>query len=180
MYWNEQWQERGISQPSNFVAQTVLELARMHPVKDIVEVGGGLNTLLPMLRAFLPEVGYLSYDISQVAQDENLKRFDWGAWYTVDVTQGLEWEEDGSADFVFSSHLIEHLEDPWQLLEEQLRICKKGGIMAVAGPLHMWHREHRQVLTVDMVVGMMNDYARPVFTYLNGQNSEIVAAIIKA
>ena len=80
---------------------------------------------------------------------------------------------------MLSSHLIEHLDDPYQLIEEQLRICKRGGVIAIVAPLHSYHREHKQVLTLDSLVGMMKDYAMPVLCYTDVRNSEAVVGIIK-
>ena len=151
---------------------------QVKPVESIVEIGGGLSPVLDLLRAFAPDANCESYDISHEAQFANGKRFDWGKWFCGDETLGLN-ALDTSADFVCSSHLLEHLDDPYQLIEEQLRICKLGGIIALAAPLHMHHREHRQVFVIGDIVGMLKDYGNPVFCYVDGRETEIVAGLIK-
>ena len=145
----------------------------------MVEIGCGLNPVLDVLRGVVaPEAVCYGFDISAEAQRQNFARFSWGHWRVGDVAEGLECL-DGIADFVCSSHVIEHLEDPYQLIEEQLRICKTGGVIGIVAPLHMHHREHRQVLTLDSLVGMVKDYGAPVICYVDARDSEAVVGIIK-
>ncbi len=42
--------------------------------------------------------------------------------------------EDASFHFVFARYLLHHLNDPQEVLEEMLRVCKPGGIVAVQEP----------------------------------------------
>jgi SAM-dependent methyltransferase len=42
-------------------------------------------------------------------------------------------------DFVYSSHLIEHLRDPWAFLAECFRLVRPGGHVVVVGPHEDWY-----------------------------------------
>lgn len=54
---------------------------------------------------------------------------------SLDVRYGLPWS-DGTADYLFSSHMIEHLtyEEGERLMKECYRILKPGGAMRIAVP----------------------------------------------
>ena len=180
-YWNDQWLKRSADKVSDHAVSAIINLARMRDMSNGlgVEIGGGLNPVMDVLRAIVaPTAAYMSFDLSHEAQRINHEHFDWGTWLTGDVRDGLDADDD-SADLVLSSHLIEHLDDPYQLIEEQLRICRPGGIIAIAAPLHMHHHEHRQVFAIGDLVGMLKDYANPVFCYVDNRETEIVVGIIK-
>ena len=45
-----------------------------------------------------------------------------------DINQGLEFLDDGSVDMVYSSHVLEHLNDLEFIMKEIYRVLKPGGI----------------------------------------------------
>lgn len=52
--------------------------------------------------------------------------------------------ENNSVDFVFSSHLFEHLEHPYKAVDEWHRVVKENGIIFFYIPhpsCKMWHKE---------------------------------------
>lgn len=53
----------------------------------------------------------------------------------VDLTKRLPYD-DGSIDFIFSEHVLEHLlqRDAWNYLEECLRILRRGGVVRTTVP----------------------------------------------
>jgi SAM-dependent methyltransferase len=54
-------------------------------------------------------------------------------------------EDDNSLDFVFSSHLLEHLEKPLDAIAEWTKKLKSGGILFMYLPhpsCHMWKKEN--------------------------------------
>lgn len=55
-----------------------------------------------------------------------------------DLPQGdaqyMQTEADNSYDFVHSSHCLEHMQDPFQALENWVRICKPGGHLVLVVP----------------------------------------------
>ncbi len=48
--------------------------------------------------------------------------------------QTLENVESGGFDFVFSSHCLEHLENPFEALGNWIRVVKSGGYLVVSVP----------------------------------------------
>jgi SAM-dependent methyltransferase len=54
-------------------------------------------------------------------------------------------DEDGSLDYVFSSHLLEHLSDPLLAIDEWRKKLKPGGILFMYLPhpsCHMWNKKN--------------------------------------
>jgi SAM-dependent methyltransferase len=54
-------------------------------------------------------------------------------------------EKDNSQDFIFSSHMLEHLERPYDALNEFIRVLKKNGILFLYLPhpaCKIWHVEN--------------------------------------
>lgn len=87
-------------------------------------------------------------------QDSDLK---------IDVTEGLPFE-DASQDFVFSSHLLEHIEDHVAALTEWWRVLKPGGHLV----LYLPHK--------DLYPNIGNPYANPDHKH-DFVNADIVAAM---
>ncbi|AUB56977.1 hypothetical protein BK008_00675 [Methanobacterium sp. MZ-A1] len=58
-----------------------------------------------------------------------------GADLVIDVTKGLPFE-DGSVDFIYNEHFIEHLdyEEGKKIIREFYRVLKKDGILRIATP----------------------------------------------
>src|SRR5690606_3322844 len=126
-YWSAFWQSERPDrmEPRRFIVGTVLDLARNHAPSVLVELGCGGNPMLDVLHAFVPDATCIGFDFSAPVQDYNSARHPMEDWRVGDVTRGLD-IEDGAADFVVSSHVIEHMDDPYQFIEECLRICKPG------------------------------------------------------
>ncbi|MGV0949197.1 MAG: methyltransferase domain-containing protein [Azonexus sp.] len=68
--------------------------------------------------------------------------------------------EDNIYDFVYASHLLEHLDDPWAGLRSWYRITKPGGFIVVAVPHRdlyekklelpsKWNPEHKKFWVMD-------------------------------
>jgi SAM-dependent methyltransferase len=54
-------------------------------------------------------------------------------------------EDDNSLDFVFSSHLLEHLDKPYEAIEHWTNKLKSGGVLFFYLPhpaCHMWQKEN--------------------------------------
>ena len=72
--------------------------------------------------------------------------------------QFMKGVDDNTYDFVFSSHCIEHLHDPFEGLANWLRICKPGGHLIVALPDEdlyeqgifpsTFNRDHKNTFTI--------------------------------
>ena len=83
----------------------------------------------------------LLYKIARWRNRKNSASFVWGQNFTKgkDPNTGAEYEtglpfQDGSFDQVIMSHVIEHFDDPTQLVEEIKRVLKENGTTIVAVP----------------------------------------------
>jgi predicted SAM-dependent methyltransferase len=54
----------------------------------------------------------------------------------------LKWFQDGTLDFVYSSHLLEDFEDTAAVLEEWLRVIRPGGHLILFCPDEQVYRKH--------------------------------------
>ena len=77
----------------------------------------------------------------------------------------ISWAEDGTFDYVYSSHFLEHVDYPIECMKEWVRILKAGGHLILYLP-HREHYteynpEHKHELTMEMVlewVGIVGDF----------------------
>lgn len=53
----------------------------------------------------------------------------------VGKADNLYWFRDETLDYVFSSHLLEHMPDPGKTLKEWMRVLKPGGVIVMYLPL---------------------------------------------
>ena len=148
--------------------------------KTIIDIGCGKTDILEVIRGVTGAARCIGVDYSSEALNANYNAYlDWGEWTHCDIEHEQVPLPDETADFVYSSHLIVHVENPYVLLDEQMRLCKKGGIMAVVAPLGKYDREHRHVFDMNAMVGMLRCYAQPVFVYSDMSQSEVVVGIIR-
>lgn len=78
----------------------------------------------------------------------------------------LYWFVDSCMDYIFSSHLLEHLESPTDALCEWLRILKPGGMLVLYLPLQGYYPDvgtenangdHKHNLTPKFVLTCLNN-----------------------
>ena len=91
---------------------------------------------------------------------------DWRKTPAVDVVASVEdvtWLEDKSLDYIFSSHLLEHLPYPWRTLRLWLSKLKDGGYLVLYLPhrdrYREWNAEHFWNPSADIVTGMIEEAA---------------------
>ena len=79
----------------------------------------------------------------------------------------LYWFKDGCLDYVFSSHLLEHLDDPHAALLEWLRVLKSGGYIVMYLPLQGVYpnvgekganRDHKYNLDPDIILDWLKGF----------------------
>lgn len=104
-----------------------------HVLQDWVNIDGSLNARLaqyPRIRRALYDIGILPEDTYDVPWEEHIDDV-----LVHDVRNGLPFE-NGSVEYVFSSHLIEHLpkEGGVELLRECRRILKPDGVVRISTP----------------------------------------------
>lgn len=103
---------------------------------DWINIDNSYNARLvkwPKLRYLLYKMGFITKDLYEVPWERSNIMIH-------DVRKKLPFD-DGSFDYIYSSHLIEHLEkkEAEDLLRDCLRILKKNGIIRVVTPdLHVF------------------------------------------
>ena len=125
--------------------------------------------LLPVLRGKGVEVGpggnpaLESDDIRSVRYVEKMSASDWAktypkvtldeavlarwADYAIASAEQLDGFEPGSLDFIFSSHVFEHLVNPLQVLQNWWRCLAPGGVIAAVVPDARYSFDLRQPIT---------------------------------
>lgn len=104
-----------------------------HVLQDWVNIDGSINARLaqyPRIRRGLYRLGVLPKDAYEVKWERYIDDI-----LLHDIQNGLPFD-DKTADYVFSSHLIEHLakEDAIELLSECRRVLKPDGIVRISTP----------------------------------------------
>jgi len=78
-----------------------------------------------------------------------------------DASGKLKWTGDGQFDYVYSSHFLEHLDEPVEALHEWYRILKPGGHLILYLPHKDYYTEynpeHKQELTMGLVLAWLNE-----------------------
>jgi len=98
----------------------------LDPESKVLEFGCGMGQNIALLKHAV------GYDISQFSLDFCRKK-------GISVVGSLGELEDHSFDVVFSSHVIEHLERPLDLLRSMHSKLKPGGKLIILVPVE-WHR----------------------------------------
>jgi len=100
---------------------------------DWVNIDNSFNARLakyPRLRHWLFKIGILPKKYYEISWSKHIKSI-----VVHDVRKGLPFDNN-SVDFVYSSHLIEHLrkDEAEKLLRDCLRILKSGGVIRLSVP----------------------------------------------
>ena len=94
---------------------------------------------------------------------------DWRETPAVNIVASVEdlsFVKDRSLDYLFSSHLLEHLPYPWRTLTRWLPTLKDGGYLVLYLPhrdqYRVWNPEHFWNPSADIVKGMIHEAAGTV------------------
>lgn len=101
-----------------------------------VNIDGSLNALVASMPVACHKIAYRFTGAARYyARDNYLDLLGSGAWVHHDLKYGIPLR-DGSADFVYSSHFLEHMSrtDATHLLRESFRVLKPGGVVRVVVP----------------------------------------------
>ena len=113
---------------------------RYFPSKDskIMDIGVGLgHCLLPLKAAGyrnLTAIDYDSFSCERLEQ-EGIQFFD------LDIEVGKIPLQDAMIDGIISFHMIEHLKDPTNLINESFRLLKRGGHCLIVTP--DWRKQYK-------------------------------------
>lgn len=110
---------------------------------DAIDVGCGAGHNLPLLREARPGCGLAGVDVSARALAEARRRFPDGAFHELDVQAGAP---PGRWDLVFSSLLLEHLEDDAAALRHMRRMAGRHLVVAsIAGEFDRYRSWEQKV-----------------------------------
>ena len=112
------------------------DLARRYLFGEGIEIGPTTKPLRLPPRVVVRYVDRLSRD--DLVRLEGHTLVDDPSWipeiHVVDEADRLATFADDSVDFVVASHVVEHLEDPLEALEQMLRITRPGGVLLLILP----------------------------------------------
>jgi SAM-dependent methyltransferase len=112
-----------------FVREAILR-QNLGPDDPVYEIGSGLGYLtFALQRAGINATGL---DISETAVLAATKHF--GPYYRIASKDTLSGIESGTAAAVIMTELIEHVEEPEQLLSDTRRLLRPGGVALVTTP----------------------------------------------
>jgi len=99
-------------------------------LEDWINIDGSFNAYIskfPLIRNFLFKIGLIPSDIYDITWPHNI--------IVRDVRKKFPFKDD-SIDYIYSSHLIEHLtkDQANKMLEECFRVLKIGGLIRIATP----------------------------------------------
>ena len=99
----------------------------------ILDVGCGVGDLLAQIRRHEPSVDVYGLDFSKKGLNVARSGLANGKFvlYTIDKTLPFK---EGAFDVVLCTDVIEHLEYPDHVVTELVRICKRGGVVAIVVP----------------------------------------------
>jgi len=102
------------------------------PTESVLDIGGalGFRRTLQEKSQFPLDYRVIDIDPDKISQGKSLDpetKFICGNCYELPFS-------DNTFDMVFACEIIEHLEQPEKLLDEALRVVKKGGFVAISTP----------------------------------------------
>ncbi|MEM2045596.1 MAG: class I SAM-dependent methyltransferase [Candidatus Bathyarchaeia archaeon] len=145
----------------------------------ILDVGCGIGVFISVCKAYGKFVIGVDVDRGQLFRTVNCGK---GLLVLADASY-LPFK-DSSVDGVFFSHVIEHLENPFPILEEIRRVLKKGGVLVVITPTehkHFYTPGHVRAYTKKTLLkaGFLNVYTVYGSSFLLGiKDSEFLKGII--
>jgi len=90
----------------------------------------------------LPLTSEMSSDIESIIPYDYMAGYEdlvnGGVFGHADTCYNLD---DNSFDFVYSSHMLEHLEDPYLSFRNWIRICKPGGFIFTSVPHEIFYEK---------------------------------------
>lgn len=150
------------------------------PMPVVVDFGCGRGRTFERLKASVDDAVYVGIDHSAAAIEDNQRASPAGIWQVADVRKAPV--PTHQADLCISNEVIEHMEQPRELLDEMWRVLAPGGYMAIGFPVGEVHGtpegEHVQVFDWDRMIGLLESYGNPVWTFA-GDEFRKVAVVQK-
>jgi len=144
----------------------------------VVELGCGNSDLLSNVKDKYPDCEVYGLDFSKEVIKEMKKQFP-----DIDYKVGNALKtpySDNYFDVVMAGELIEHIENPDDLVKEMSRICKKGGTISVSTPFRetTWRykppKEHIWEFDRQDMIDIFTKYGKPEIKLFIGSKVHIV------
>ncbi|WP_298067978.1 class I SAM-dependent methyltransferase [uncultured Mailhella sp.] len=100
---------------------------------SVLDAGCGEGEQMYITRTILPDAEITGVDVSC-----SLIYKDIGTFVACDLSKDKLPFTDESFDYVYSQHVIEHLEDPLHFIKECKRVLKPGGVLYIECPDVRW------------------------------------------
>jgi len=110
--------------------------------KKILEVGSGLGIFVAVTRrdygmeSYGIEPAEIGFNTSYSICQEIMEEYNLDKKIIIDAKGENIPFDDNSFDLVFSSTVLEHVDNPYQVLKESIRVLKSGGYLHFAYPNH--------------------------------------------
>jgi glycosyltransferase involved in cell wall biosynthesis/SAM-dependent methyltransferase len=151
-YWDKQYAyelTKGVSNQRTDTGRWDIMLEKIQDGDTVLDVGCGLGNFLKYLKEKKPTCARYGTDISVFALkklgeiDRSIRTFSRIEDLPVDLS-------DGYFDFISIQHVIEHVDDPKEFIEQYKPLLARGGTMCVAIPIDddPWP-EHQKIWQLD-------------------------------
>lgn len=175
-YWNDIYKKSPPVEGKDWLKNSIIANHIVDGTK-VVELGCGLGWLLSRIKSVRPHCGVVGVEFSDEAinilkQDKRLtvKKAD----FRTEKIEG-----GGTFDYVISSEVLEHLEDPEKHIKEIARLLKRGGTAILTTPYrdHIPSSEHVWEFDIEdlkeMFSGLFSEYW--VYPWASGGGVAVMA-----
>lgn len=175
---------QGIDAPDRQALRTVLRSLLFHwGGISMLEVGPGAGIELEGLQrdGLLERINYKGYDLTPEFVAHCRKRFPQAHFIALDVDS---LEEEGTVDIVWARHVVEHVHDPYSVIERLWRACREATLISwfirptfhpdevgcgISDGFRHWHLDARQ--TIEFVADLGAQLRRYDFDHHGTQAS---------
>lgn len=137
---HHQW--RTAENSAEYVIPKLQALAQKNPRVKMLDVGAGPGTISTSFAKYIPEGEIVATDLSEdivsrgaaYAESQGVKNIS----FQIANVYELPFE-DASFDVVHAHQVLCHLDSPVDAIQEMIRVCKKGGFLALReSDMQMW------------------------------------------
>lgn len=175
-YWNNIYTEARLTVESNgSVGDVAWEIVKHIEFRDsVLDIGVGTGKVLKKILGIRPNLGKVGIcDISANALDFLRKEFPYLSSYQYDLNTE-EIPDINHFDVVYSTEVIEHLENPEGLVKQMVRLANKKVIISCPYKRYIEDKEHIWEFDLDDMYELLKPYGYVNLSVCNG-GSNILA-----
>jgi ubiquinone/menaquinone biosynthesis C-methylase UbiE len=143
-YFDEQFNAESIERSNNLRQEHYLKIIEPYKPTSVIELGCGISYFLPMAAEKYPDVWGLDFAPQSISR---MKKEFPDINYVVGDAMHTPFKA-GDFDAVVAGEIIEHMEEPEELVREMARITRDGGVILIStphlefdDPEHLWEFE---------------------------------------